>query len=73
MSHKCEKKGGHDWGWLGLFLFWGELQSSNFLMEFGIGGKMDPKGVLVSQAMAEHYGRRKEKGTTISHVMAQKS
>jgi len=42
-------------------------------MEFGIGGKMDPKGVLVSQAMAEHYGRRKEKGTTISHVMAQKS
>ena len=48
--------------------FWGELQSSNFWMEFW-GGEIKwiiQKGVLVSQAMAEHYGRRKEKGTTIT-------
>ena len=46
--------------------FWGELQSSNFWMEFGGEIKWISKGVLVSQAMAEHYGRRKEKGTTIT-------
>jgi len=35
-------------------------------MEFGGEIKWISKGVLVSQAMAEHYGRRKEKGTTIT-------
>ena len=38
-----------------------------FGWNFEGGNKMDnPKGGLVSQAMAEHYGRRKEKGTTIT-------
>jgi len=40
---KCEKKGGHDWGWLGLFCFLG-LSNSRVIVgwNFGVGIKMDP-------------------------------
>ena len=40
MSHKCEKKGGHDWGWLGLF----GVSYSRVIFGWNLGGnKMDPK------------------------------
>merc|ERR1712136_321708 len=68
MSHKCEKKGGHDWGWLGLF----GVSYSRVIFGWNLGGiKWIQRGFGFTgngRALWEAKGKGND-----HHMMAQKS